>query len=151
MCLLIWTVFSGERCGPWASCLFVCLVFFVPLDCGGGAEVERWPRKREVGCSNPDRPKSLKQVVTLPLPNTQHQVRMSQVHGDDLKNGCQNLQPFTGDVSIWVKDSQAGRKTPKQSINRPSFTHMETSPLPVKGCKFLPILGTNGHWAVRVL
>ena len=20
MCLLIWTVFSGERCGPWASC-----------------------------------------------------------------------------------------------------------------------------------
>ena len=21
MCLLIWTVFSGERCGPWASCL----------------------------------------------------------------------------------------------------------------------------------
>ena len=22
MCLLIWTVFSGERCGPWASCLF---------------------------------------------------------------------------------------------------------------------------------
>ena len=22
MCLLIWTVFSGERCGPWASCIF---------------------------------------------------------------------------------------------------------------------------------
>ena len=21
MCLMIWTVFSGERCGPWASCL----------------------------------------------------------------------------------------------------------------------------------
>ena len=21
MCLLIWTVFSGEQCGPWASCL----------------------------------------------------------------------------------------------------------------------------------
>ena len=21
MCLLIWTVFSGERCGPWASFL----------------------------------------------------------------------------------------------------------------------------------
>ena len=28
------------------------------------------------------------------------------------------------------------------------FTHMETSPLPVKGCKFWPILGTHGHWAV---
>ena len=22
MCLVIWTVFSGERCGPWATCLF---------------------------------------------------------------------------------------------------------------------------------
>ena len=22
--LLIWTVFSGERCGPWASCLSIC-------------------------------------------------------------------------------------------------------------------------------
>ena len=26
LCLLIWTVFSGERCGPWASCLL--LMFF---------------------------------------------------------------------------------------------------------------------------
>ena len=25
------------------------------------------------------------------------------------------------------------------------FTHLETSPLPVKGCKFLPMLGTHGH------
>ena len=26
MCLLIWTVFSGERCGPWASCsTFWCM------------------------------------------------------------------------------------------------------------------------------
>ena len=24
---------------------------------------------------------------------------------------------------------------------------METSPLPVKGCKFWPMLGTHGHWA----
>ena len=31
------------------------------------------------------------------------------------------------------------------------FTHMETSPLPVKGCKFWPMLGTHGHWVVRVL
>ena len=22
MCLLIWTVFSGERCGPWTSCFY---------------------------------------------------------------------------------------------------------------------------------
>ena len=34
---------------------------------------------------------------------------------------------------------------------REFFTHMETSPLPVKGCKFWPMLGTHGHWAVRVL
>ena len=31
------------------------------------------------------------------------------------------------------------------------FTYMETSSLPVKGCKFWPMLGTRGHWAVRVL
>ena len=30
---------------------------------------------------------------------------------------------------------------------REFFTHMETSPLPVKGCKFWPMLGTHGHWA----
>ena len=28
---------------------------------------------------------------------------------------------------------------------REFFTHMETSPLPVKGCKFLPMLGTHGN------
>ena len=27
----------------------------------------------------------------------------------------------------------------------------ETSPLPVKGCKFWLLFGTHGHWAVRVL
>ena len=32
---------------------------------------------------------------------------------------------------------------------REFFSHLETSPLPVKGCKFWPILGTHGHWAVR--
>ena len=31
------------------------------------------------------------------------------------------------------------------------FTHLETSPLPMKSCKFWPMLGTLGHWAVRVL
>ena len=35
---------------------------------------------------------------------------------------------------------------------REFFTHMETtSPLPVKGCKFFPMLGTHSHWAMRVL
>ena len=27
------------------------------------------------------------------------------------------------------------------------FTHMETSPLPMKSCKFWPMLGTHGNWA----
>ena len=36
--------------------------------------IERWPRKRKVGRSNPssDRPKSLKQVMTAPLTNARH-------------------------------------------------------------------------------
>ena len=34
---------------------------------------------------------------------------------------------------------------------REFFTHLETSPLPVKGCKFWPMLGTHCHWAVGVL
>ena len=29
---------------------------------------------------------------------------------------------------------------------REFFNHMETSPWPVKGCKFWPMLGTHGHW-----
>ena len=39
-------------------------------------------------------------------------------------------------------------------IDRPTeefLNHMETSPLPVKGCKFWPMFDTHGHWAVRVL
>ena len=31
------------------------------------------------------------------------------------------------------------------------FTHMEMSPLRLKGCNFWPKLGTHGHWEVRVL
>ena len=34
---------------------------------------------------------------------------------------------------------------------REFFTQLEMSPLPVKGCKFWPMLGTHGHWAVRGL
>ena len=29
------------------------------------------------------------------------------------------------------------------------FTYVETSSLPMKNCKFLTLLGTFGHWAVR--
>ena len=38
------------------------------------SELEWSPRKRKVGCSNPsrDRTKSLKQIVTAPLPNARH-------------------------------------------------------------------------------
>jgi hypothetical protein len=31
------------------------------------------------------------------------------------------------------------------------FTYMETSPLPVKGCKFWPKLGAQGLWAGKDL
>ena len=39
------------------------------------------------------------------------------------------------------------------AVFRPSplgncFTHRETSPLPVKGCKLRPMLGAQGHWTV---
>ena len=34
---------------------------------------------------------------------------------------------------------------------REYFTHMETSPLPVKGWKYRPVLDTLGLWAVRDL
>ena len=34
---------------------------------------------------------------------------------------------------------------------REYFTHMETSPLPMKDFKFWTILGTHGHWPVRHL
>ena len=32
MCLLIWTVFSGERCGPWASCWSTSILMHLMLD-----------------------------------------------------------------------------------------------------------------------
>ena len=47
-----------------------------------------------------------------------------------------------GDTKIGhIKVSLFGVFRPNQEV----FTHMETSPLPVKGCKFLPMLGTYGH------
>ena len=50
-----------------------------------------------------------------------------------------NLHAF-GNAKLYVKESQG----PTQEF----FTNMEISPLPVKGCKFWPMLGTHGHWAV---
>ena len=32
-----------------------------------------------------------------------------------------------------------------------NFALIKMTPLPMKDCKFLSILGTHGHWAVRVL
>ena len=34
---------------------------------------------------------------------------------------------------------------------REFFSHLETSPFPVKSCKFWPLLDPYGHWAMRVL
>ena len=56
--------------------------------------LERSPRKRKVGCSNPnrDRPKSLKQVMTAKLPNARHQ---GECHGSSkitIINRCPVLQ-----------------------------------------------------------
>ena len=31
------------------------------------------------------------------------------------------------------------------------FSHLVTLPLPTKGCKFWPMLGTHGYWAMRVV
>ena len=33
---------------------------------------------------------------------------------------------------------------------REFFTHMETSPLPLKGCTFWPLFGTYCHWTVKM-
>ena len=80
----------------------------------------------------------------------------------------QNLGPLLGAYGIWagrdlysastavkvnVASSPESRKWPTDMSFRPSssvvrftwvfFTHMETSPLPVKGCRFWPILGTS--------
>ena len=65
-------------------------------------------------------------------------------------------------TSLWRKNQKVGLN-PSLSVNmfvclfvvfRPTreiFSHMVTSHLPVKGCKFWPMLGTHGHWVLRVL
>ena len=44
-------------------------------------------------CSNPsrDKPKSLKQIVTAPLPNTRHKVKVSCVLGEDHYKGMSRV------------------------------------------------------------
>ena len=44
--------------------------------------------------------------------------------------------------TAWFFFGGGGVKT-----TREFFTHMELSPLLVKGCKFWPLLGIHGHWA----
>ena len=58
------------------------ILSFISLKCIG---LERWSRKRKVGCSNPsrNRPKSLTQAVTGPLLKAWQLVRVSRNLGDD--------------------------------------------------------------------
>ena len=77
--------------------------------------------------------------------------------------GCQHItfvwMWFTGVIHVWLKYCRDGVKPYtnnhsclwfKISPTREFFTRMEKSPLPVNGCWFWPMLGTHGHWAVRV-
>ena len=110
--------------------------------------LERWPRKRKVGCSNlsRDRPKSLKQLVTAPLPNARQKVRMSPVLGDDHKKTdapchirCGTLKNPHCSTAItaehrskfaalhqWVKNSRVGRKTQKKKHKKFSLVFCTT-------------------------
>ena len=110
---------------------------------------------RKVLSSNPgcDRPKSLKQTVSIQLPTDRQQVRVSRFLGDDhfkwlpmshrcdtLKilfcsmsmsdePRCEILQPFTGngDVSkyVWVKNSRAGRSTTSKRSPKNQTTYLD--------------------------
>ena len=108
------------------------------------SRLERSPNKQKVRCSNPcrDRPMSLKQAMTAPLPNVTQYVRVSRVLGDDhykrmprdivgvsrsrtltaqwpkVPSIGYHLQPFTGngDVSKW-ENFRVGRKTPNKQTD----------------------------------
>ena len=87
-------------------------------------------RKRKVECSNPsgDKPKSFKHVVIAPRLHGQTFGNRCECHESLEKTiinecpvsqlVCHANQHFTGngDVSIWVKNSQAGRKNPIKHI-----------------------------------
>ena len=59
---------------------------------------------------------------------------------DTVLNINPNIRSYCGLLFVWSFSSHSR-----------FFTGLKTSPLPVKGCKFLPMLGTYGHWVVRVL
>ena len=93
-----------------------------------------------------DKPKSLNQVVTAPLPNAEQQVRVSRIQGDDrykrkfpvkesvarsrtltaqwpwMPSMGQNVKPFigNGDVSLCVRKCRVGRKKTKQFLRQSS-------------------------------
>ena len=57
------------------------------------------------------------------------------------------------DMQIWVlltrhKSLIQMSPTDKKCVYSLFFTHMETSPLPVKGCKIWPRFRTHGYWSV---
>ena len=64
-------IFDGVKSSAITKQLLI-IVIKKPRRCRIG--LERSPRKRKVECSNPrrDKLKSLKQVVTAPLPNARH-------------------------------------------------------------------------------
>ena len=91
---LLWhgaSVYNGHLWGPvtLTCCLLPSFEKWSFTNCFNAMAVAQWlersPRKQEVECSNPsrDRPKSLKQAVTVPLPNARHEVWVSRVLGDD--------------------------------------------------------------------
>ena len=93
-----------------------------------------------------DKPKSLNQVVTAPLPNAEQQVRVSRIQGDDrykrkfpvkesvarsrtltaqwpwMPSMGQNVKPFigNGDVSLCVRKCRVGRKKKTKQFLRQS-------------------------------
>ena len=61
-----------------------------------------------------------------------------------------NLSKKQCEINYWVFCLFACLFVCHPTISISFLTHTETSPLPVKGCKFWPVLDTDGHWAARV-
>ena len=106
---------------------------FLPRQSRSG--LERSPCNRKVVCSNPSHDRS-----------------------KFLKTGSGNS---TAIRMLGIRcECQESSKMPRVTVfcffvvyrpTRKCFTHMETSPLPVRGCKFLPMLGSYSFRAVRAL
>jgi hypothetical protein len=75
---------------------------------------------------------------------------LTQVHDTDL-SGARSIQPpHTSWLCSFIL--RIGLIDYLFTVLRPAqeyFTYMETSPLPVKGCKIRPLLGAQGLWAGR--